>query len=419
MAGSPTAGAESPTVRADSRVAAGAESRIAAATLAWFRQNRRPLPFRETTDPYRVWVSEVMLQQTRVEAMTDRYTEFVARFPDVGALAAAPEEEVLAAWAGLGYYGRARSLHRAARQVAAAGGFPGDRAGFRALPGVGEYTAAAVRSIAAGERVAAVDGNVRRVVARLFAIPGLPGRRAFEHPARRRAEALLAAAEAPPGEWNQALMELGALLCAPASPRCGDCPAAGECRARALGATDRYPERPPRRAPVPVRLAQGLVLDDSGRMLVFRRREPPLRGLWELPGGECRAGESAAAALVREARARYGRSLTPREEIPSFRHAIMDRRITVHTFAADLDGPAPGGADGSANPAVSPKGFPKRLPKGRWVRPEAVSSLAAGAILRKTAALWLEARPAGRTRGPEAADSVDTLPGVRRPPFPP
>ncbi len=352
-----------------------------------------------------MWVSEVMLQQTRVEAMTDRYREFVARFPDVGTLAAAPEDEVLAAWAGLGYYGRARSLHRAARQVAAAGGFPGDLAGFRALPGVGEYTAAAVRSIAAGERVAAVDGNARRVLARLFAVPGRPGRRVFEHPVRRRAEALLAAAAAPPGEWNQALMELGALLCAPAAPRCSDCPAAGECRARALGATDRYPERPPRRAPVPVRFAQGLVLDDSGRMLVFRRRETPLRGLWELPGGECRAGEPAAAALVREARARYGLSLAPREELPSFRHAVMDRRITVHTFAADLDGPAPG--------------EPGSPPGGRRVRPEAASSLAAGAILRKTAALWLEARPAGRPRGREAGGAVDTLPGGRRPPIPP
>ena len=387
---------------------AGAVSRVAAATLDWFRQNRRPLPFRETTDPYRVWVSEVMLQQTRVEAITARYREFVARFPDVGTLAAAPEDEVLAAWAGLGYYGRARSLHRAARQVAAAGAFPDDLAGFRALPGVGEYTAAAVRSIAAGERVAAVDGNVRRVVARLFAVPGRPGRRAFEYPVRRRAEELLAAAEAPPGEWNQALMELGALLCAPAAPRCADCPAAAECRARALGATDRFPERPPRRPPVPVRLAQGLVFDGSGRMLVFRRRETPLRGLWELPGGDCRGGESPAAALVREARARYDLPLTPatpREALPSFRHAVMDRRITVFTLAAYLHEPGPGA------PASAPS-VPSVRSGGCWVRPEAVSSLAAGAILRKTAALWLDRRPASRAR-------VDTLPGHRRPPFPP
>lgn len=363
-----------------------------------------------------MWVSEVMLQQTRVEAMTARYRDFVARFPDVGTLAAAPEDAVLAAWAGLGYYGRARSLHRAARQVAAAGGFPDDLAGFRALPGVGEYTAAAVRSIAAGERVAAVDGNARRVLARLFAVPGRPGRRAFERPVRRRAEELLAAAEAPPGEWNQALMELGALLCAPAAPRCADCPAGAECRARALGATDRFPERPPRRPPVPVRLAQALVLDDAGRMLVFRRREPPLRGLWELPGGDCRAGESPAAALVREARARYDLSLTPREALPGFRHAVMDRRITVLTLTAALDGPDPGGREGQGRQA---RPGPQGGPAGRWVRPEAVSSLAAGAILRKTAALWLEARPVGRPRGPGTGGAVDTLPGQRRPPFPP
>lgn len=374
--------------------------------LGWFRENRRALPFRETADPYRVWVSEVMLQQTRVEAMTARYRDFVARFPDVRALAAASEDAVLAAWAGLGYYGRARSLHRAARLVAAAGGFPQDLEGFRALPGVGEYTAAAVRSIAAGERVAAVDGNARRVVARLFAVPGVPGRREFERRIRGRAEALLAAAEAPPGEWNQALMELGALRCAPAAPRCADCPAAGECRARALGATDRFPERAPRRAPVSVRLAQGLVLDAGGRMLVFRRRETPLRGLYELPGGECRGEEPAAAALVREARARYGVSLKPGEALPSFRHAVMERRITVLTLEADLAGPGPSESGGR---------------EARWVLPEAVSSLPGGSILRKTAALRRAGHPGsgGAPAAPEAGGAVDTLPAVRRPPFPP
>ena len=374
--------------------------------LRWFRENRRPLPFRETADPYRVWVSEVMLQQTRVEAMTARYRDFVARFPDVRALAAASEDAVLAAWAGLGYYGRARSLHRAARLVAAAGGFPQDLEGFRALPGVGEYTAAAVRSIASGERVAAVDGNVRRVVARLFAVPGVPGRREFERRVRSRAEALLAAAEAPPGEWNQALMELGALRCAPASPRCTDCPAAGECRARAVGATDRFPEKARRRAPVPVRLAQGLVLDAGGRMLVFRRRETPLRGLYELPGGECRGEEPAAVALVREARARYGVSLEPGEALPSFRHAVMERRITVLTLEADLAGPVPSEGGGR---------------EARWVLPEAVSSLPGGSILRKTAALRRAGHPGsgGAPAAPEAGGAVDTLPAVRRPPFPP
>lgn len=365
----------------------------AGAVLAWYRRNRRELPFRGDADPYRVWVSEVMLQQTRVEAMRGRYRDFVARFPDLAALAAAPLDEVLAAWAGLGYYGRARSLHRAARRAEAAGGVPTDAAGWRELPGVGEYTAAAVASICHGERMPAVDGNARRVLARLFAVPGVLGRTPFERRARRRAEGLLAAAECPPGEWNQALMEFGALVCTPKSPRCGGCPLRGRCRARALGRAEAFPRRPPRPRPIPVRRAQGVVLDDLGRMLVFRRREAPLRGLYELPGGECRDGESPAEALVRGAKAAYGIALAPGRPLPPFRHAVMQRRITVFTMFAERVGDSP--ADSSA----------------RFVAPAGAASLPAGSVLRKTAALL----PGGPSdRAASGVPPVDTLPAAGR-----
>lgn len=357
------------------------------------------MPFRGAGDPYRVWVSEVMLQQTRVEAMRGRYREFLARFPDLGALAAAPLDEVLAAWAGLGYYQRARSLRRAARQARDAGGLPTDAAGWRELPGVGEYTAAAVASICFGERTPAVDGNARRVLARVFAVPGVLGRPPFERRALRLAERLLAAADCPPGEWNQALMEFGALVCSPKSPGCGGCPVRGGCRARARDAVARFPRRPPRRRPVAVRLAQGVVLDGRGRMLVFRRREAPLRGLYELPGGECREGESAAGALVRGARARYGIVLAPGRALAPFRHAVMDRRITVLTMFAERVGDALGDSRGDAPGA----------PGGRFVAPAEAASLPAGSVLGKTAALLL-----GGAAEPEApgAPPVDTLPAA-------
>ena len=256
---------------------------------------------------------------------------------------------------------------------------------------MGEYTAAAVASICFAERTPAVDGNARRVLARLYALPGVLGRPPFERRARRRAEGLLAAADCPPGEWNQALMEFGALVCTPKSPRCGGCPLRGDCRARALDAAVRFPRRPPRPRPVPVRLAQGVVLDDRGRMLVFRRREAPLRGLYELPGGECGEGESPASALVRGARERYGISLAPGRPLAPFRHAVMQRRITVFTMFAERVGGSSGG------------------PGGRFVAPAEAASLPAGSVLSKTAALLSGGGPG---RGASGGAPVDTLPAA-------
>ncbi len=337
--------------------------------LGWFRKNRRPLPFRESPDAWRVWVSEVMLQQTRVEAVLPRYEDFVARFPDPGTLAEASEDEVLAAWAGLGYYGRARALHRAVRQLAAEGrAIPRSAESLRRLPGIGDYTAAAIASIAFGEPAVAVDGNVRRVLSRLFMVEGFRGRTPFEGRIRELAERLMEADGARnPGDWNQALMELGATVCTPAVPRCGHCPVREFCWSRVAGRQTEFPERAPRDPAVSVRLAVAVVRDGEGRILVFRRGESPMRGLYELPCGECRSDEAAAAALVRETSSRYGIRLQPAREAAGFRHTVMNRRIAVVPFEADLVSPAPGGI----------------APEGRFVHPRDLDRVPSGSMLRK------------------------------------
>ena len=340
--------------------------------LAWFGKHKRPLPFRESPDAWRVWVSEVMLQQTRVEAMLPRYRGFVARFPSPGSLARASEDEVLAAWAGLGYYGRARSLQRAAQLLAGEGrGIPKDPESLAKLPGIGEYTAAAIASIAFGAPVAAVDGNVRRVLSRLFAVGGVPGRAVFERRIRELADRLMEADEAgEPGAWNQALMELGATTCTAARPRCERCPVREFCWARVGGRPEAFPEPRKRPPAVSVRLALAVVRDGEGRILVFRRRESPLQGLYELPGGECLSGEPPAEALVRECAARYGVPLRPGRALAGFRHTVMNRRIAVFPFEAEWC---------ASSPAEPPPG-------ARFVHPRDLDEVPSGSMLRKALA---------------------------------
>jgi len=359
--------------------------------LAWFQKNKRSLPFRESSDAWSVWVSEVMLQQTRVEAMRSHYRAFLARFPDPGSLAAASEDEVLAAWAGLGYYGRARALHRAARRLAAERrGVPQNAASLRRLPGIGEYTAAAIASISFKEPVAAVDGNVRRVLSRLFAVGGVRGRATFERRIRELADRLMEADDArEPGDWNQALMELGATVCTATGPRCHGCPVREFCWARLGGKPEEFPERPPPRSTDSVRLAMAVVRDPEGRILVFRRRESPMRGLYELPCGECRSGESAEAALVRETAANYGIRLRPAREFPGFRHTVMQRRIAVVPFEANLVEPVPAGAVSGA----------------RFVRPKDLDRIPSGSMLRKALARVGSTRQGSEVR-PERAGSL-------------
>ena len=283
--------------------------------LAWYRGGHRDLPWRRVSDPYRIWVSEVMLQQTRAQAAIPYYQRFLERFPTVAALASAGEEEVLTLWSGLGYYARARNLLRAARQVAAAGAFPRDYAGIRALPGVGDYTAAAISSMAFGLPYAVVDGNVLRVVARLendaADIASPLTRKRF----RAVAQAWLDVRH--PGLFNQALMELGATVCLPGKPRCPVCPLASLCRARESGTALELPVN--LRKTKPVRIAGALLLVRKGRRILLRQREAgarPTAGFWDLPAPEDLPG------------ARRG----PR--LGEFRHTITHHHYTFTVLAA-------------------------------------------------------------------------------------
>jgi A/G-specific adenine glycosylase len=232
--------------------------------LGWFRQFQRDLPWRRTKDPYRIWLSEIMLQQTRVAAAIPYYERFLQCFPDVHSLAAAPQEEVLRLWSGLGYYSRARNLQKAAQQIMAkhGGQFPKRLEDVLALPGIGTYTAAAILSIAFGEKLAVLDGNVARVLARLGATRGdLREPRRWQS-LQKKADSLLEPES--PGDWNQAMMELGATLCAPKSPQCLLCPVAPFCEGRKLGIAESLPEKRKKRGTVEVTLAAAIFADARG-----------------------------------------------------------------------------------------------------------------------------------------------------------
>lgn len=262
--------------------------------LSWFEQHQRELPWRETGDPYRIWVSEVMLQQTRVEAVVPKYVAFMKRFPDVSALAAADEEAVLALWRGLGYYSRARRLHQAAGILTQEYGsrFP-DYSSFRALPGVGDYTADAVFSIAFNRPALAVDGNILRVGARLFCLEVDILTARAKTAVRTAFRSHLALGQ--PGVFNQALMDLGSAVCVPRKPRCGQCPVAVCCQAYETGRTEELPRRgkPPKRRLTPVLV---WVVHHRERGVLLRRRSGGgfLQGLWEFPWWETEAGAVAA-----------------------------------------------------------------------------------------------------------------------------
>jgi A/G-specific adenine glycosylase len=237
--------------------------------LGWFRQFQRDLPWRRANDPYRIWLSEIMLQQTRVAAAIPYYEKFLQRFPDVHVLAAAPQEEVLRLWSGLGYYSRARNLQKAAQQIVAkhAGQFPKRMEDALALPGIGDYTAAAILSIAYAEKHAVLDGNVARVLARLGAIHGDLRERQRWQSLQKTADSLLELKS--PGDWNQAMMELGATLCTPKSPQCLLCPVASFCEGRKLGIAESLPDKRKKRATVEVALAAAVFVDGKGQTLLL------------------------------------------------------------------------------------------------------------------------------------------------------
>ena len=278
--------------------AALADPSFADDLIAWQKiHGRHTLPWQNTTDAYRIWLSEIMLQQTQVAAVVPYYLKFLLRFPDVGTLAVAPTEEVMAHWSGLGYYSRARNLHRCAQQVVAryGGVFPADPALLAELPGIGRSTAAAISAFAYGTRAAILDGNVKRVFARVFGIDSYPGERQTEEQLWQRAVALLP----PTGveAYTQGLMDLGATLCTRARPRCERCPLAGRCVALATGRVAELPVRKPKKA-IPQKYVAMLVVIDAGQVLLMQR---PDSGIWggllslpELDGFSLTAPEAAA-----------------------------------------------------------------------------------------------------------------------------
>jgi|YNPNPStandDraft_1061719.scaffolds.fasta_scaffold17834_3 A/G-specific adenine glycosylase len=311
--------------------------RLSERLLAWFDQHARPLPWRRDRTPYRVWVAEVMLQQTQAETVIPYYARFLARFPTLETLAAAELEDVLKVWEGLGYYARARNLHAAARQVMAelGGRLPGTFEGLRALPGFGPYTAGAVASIAFGQPVVALDGNARRVLTRLFAVEG-DLRRA---PATPRLMALGQALLPPdrPGAFNEALMELGATLCRPRAPHCADCPLSGDCLAHRAGRETLFPQTTPRRPQPHYDVTAAVLTRLDGCVLLTRRAANDfLGGLWEFPGGKREAGESLPQCLAREMREEVGVEVEVGEPFLRLKHAYTHFRITLYVFRCRL-----------------------------------------------------------------------------------
>ncbi|MBN1486644.1 MAG: A/G-specific adenine glycosylase [Anaerolineae bacterium] len=309
--------------------------------LEWFASHARDLPWRYNRTPYRVWVSEVMLQQTQVETVHDYYLRFMDRFPTIESLAAANLEEVLKMWEGLGYYSRARSLHRAAQEIVqairenrSAGLYeqklPADVNALRELPGIGAYTAGAIASIAFNIPTPAIDGNVRRVLSRVLAL---------KSPTQKELEAavtLWLPREAP-GTFNEALMELGAVVCRPKSPRCRLCPWMTLCRAQEAGQQEAYPAPKPKKTIPHYDVAAAITLQPDGQILVAQRRqEDMLGGMWEFPGGKRKDGETIQAALQRELMEEMGIEIAVGEHLITVRHAYTHFRITLYAFICAL-----------------------------------------------------------------------------------
>lgn len=300
--------------------------------LDWYARSARKLPWRMRSDPYAIWVSEVMLQQTRVEVVIPYFEAFMRRFPDVGALAAARLEAVLKAWEGLGYYARARNLHRAARVIVEkhGGRFPTDMDGLSRLPGIGNYTAAALSAIAFGEDQLALDGNLRRVLTRLYDLHLDPRSPSGERSLRELGESLL-----PPGraaEFNQALMDLGALICTPRSPDCINCPIQRFCLAYRRGTQQELPVRVPRTA-LTTRHAVAGIWSRGDQVLIRQQPEQGLLGaMWGFPGGYLDPGESQTEALRRHFSLQLGVEIGSASPLPEMQHSYTHFKVCLHPY---------------------------------------------------------------------------------------
>ena len=344
---------------------------LTAVLLDWYYHYARELPWRNDPDPYGIWVSEVMLQQTRVDTVIPYFLHWMERFPTITALAEASQQEVLVVWEGLGYYSRARNLQRAAQIVIRdyGGSLPGDMQALRKLPGIGRYTAGAIASIAFGLDEPALDGNIRRVLARFFDVS-----EPEKNPAGEKRLWELAAANLPTGQagdYNQALMDLGATICTPRNPQCAQCPLGTMCQAYALGIQEQRPVVKPRGS-IPHIIVTAAIVQRQGRVLIAQRPQNGLLGgLWEFPGGKLNPGEDLIACLKREICEELGLEVIVDGAYGVYRHAYTHFRVTLHAFCC-----RPAGAN---LPQVL------QVQDIRWVAPSELAGYPMGKIDRRIA----------------------------------
>ena len=318
------------------------------ALLSWFDRNKRDLPWRRNRSPYTTWISEIMLQQTRVDTVKPYFERWTERFPDVRTLAAADEQDVLRLWEGLGYYSRARSLHKAAKVIVNeyGGQIPDDPAELRKLPGIGDYTAGAIASIGFGRPAAALDGNIRRILARFYDIADPVRTPQTEKLLWHLAEESLDRER--PGDYNEALMDLGSAICLPENPKCLLCPISADCLARQNGTAA---ERPVmiKAEPIPHYIVTAAVIpDENGEKFLLTKRPPNglLGGLWEFPGGKQEPGESLEDCIRREISEELGVAISVGEAFGVYKHAYTHFKVTLYAFICTV-------TEGSPQPLVA------------------------------------------------------------------
>lgn len=301
--------------------------------LPWFAKNKRSMPWRNNRTPYRVWISELMLQQTRVDQAMPYFRRFMKRFPSLRSLANASQEDVLKMWEGLGYYSRARNLHKAARIIAneMSGRFPSDYHDIIKLPGVGGYTAAAIGSLAFNQDRAVLDGNVIRVLSRLYAFTKDTRSTAAREELQQMTENLLIKGEA--GSYNEAMMELGATVCLPMNPKCEVCPVVSACLAARSGRPTDYPVKAPRKKVPHIVVGAAVIRNRKGEVLIAQRREKDmLGGLWEFPGGKQETGETIQQCITRELKEELGLNVQVEEFLTTVHHAYSHFTMDMHTY---------------------------------------------------------------------------------------
>ncbi len=314
--------------------------------LSWYQKNKRDLPWRHTENPYYIWISEIMLQQTQVKTVIPYYEAFIKKFPTVHSLAESDLNSLLKLWEGLGYYSRARNLHKASKIVVNEfkGVIPKNQKDFKSLPGVGPYTTAAVLSIAFHKPLSVVDGNVKRVLARLFMINDPVNKPSAHQPFDKAAADLLNISQ--PNQHNQGMMELGALICTPVSPLCDTCPVSDFCMSFESKAIDHYPKRQKTKAKPIYKIAVGVVRKGELLLITRRKSEGLLGGLWEFPGGKIEKGETAEQACLREIKEEVGLTVKTGSFVKQVKHEYSHFKIAMDVFICDyisgtvkLDGP--------------------------------------------------------------------------------